>query len=235
MPRASGASSTPFRRGLTETTVGTGLPACAGNERRGTAAAVELPLFLFVRLELRLQGGELGEGRIGIGLARAALARRLLAAGEDARLAAPVGPAVGALILAIRTIEARRARAIGALGPALTFWLGWPGLALVVGAIAAAATPATAGRFRRRRGRRAVRACRLLGRASGLFGTLCRRLAARPLRTRVPARTAALVGAAPGPPDLDELRLRDPRGGGGPPGGGGGAGATPGPPVCAAA
>src|ERR1700716_1125268 len=55
-------------------------------ERR---AAVALPLLLFVRLELRLQGGELGEGRIGIGLARAALARGLLAAGEDARLPAP--------------------------------------------------------------------------------------------------------------------------------------------------
>src|ERR1700704_3090642 len=178
-------------------------------ERR---AAVALPLLLLVRLKLRLQGGELGERRIGIGLARAAFARGLLAAGEDARVAAAVGPAVGALILAIRAVEARRARAIVALGPALTFWLGWPGLTLVVGAIAAAATSATAGRFRRRRGRRAVRACRLLGRASGLFGTLRRRLAARPLRAGVPARTAALVGAAAGPPNLDEVRLRDRRG-----------------------
>src|SRR5690242_11226283 len=82
-----------------------------------------LSLLLLVRLELGLQGGQLGEGRIGIGIAVGALARALLGGGEHPRglaaIATAIGPAVAALgpvgtiaAVAARTVLAVAARAL---------------------------------------------------------------------------------------------------------------------------
>src|SRR5262249_13914911 len=169
-------------------------------------------LSLVAGLELRLQRGELGEGRIGIGLAVAAVARAFFRCGVDAVLAAAIGPPIAptlAPLAAIRTIESFPAlfplralrpvatRPLAALGPILA--------SLAIAPIRAATAllarrlggggRAGPGAAPRRGGR--------LGRAGG-----CRGLALRtPLRPCVPSRATPLVRTAARPPDLDELRL----------------------------
>src|SRR6185437_12040972 len=177
-------------------------------ERAGVPATAS-PLFFVAGLELRLQGGELGERRVRIRLAIAALARGLLGGGENAVLVAPTITTIGSALASIGTLRAAASFAavgttpLAALGPLVTATLA------VATAVTSAASLAVGRGWRRRGvGRSAISARRLLGRG----GRRSRLALLTARRTAVPARTTPLVGAATRTPYLDELRLGDERG-----------------------
>src|SRR5690242_19037764 len=156
-----------------------------------------LSLLLLVRLELGLQGGQLGEGRIGIGIAVGALARARLGSGEHPRRLAAITTAIGPAVAALgaggtsAAVAARAILAVAARARALR--AGLAGLAIL------AATAATALRLLRgRRGRDALACCRRRAGSGCLAGSLLAARAAR--RAAVTARSAALIRSPTRPP-----------------------------------
>ena len=191
------------------------LPAKCGEREHGQCAQTiqqpALSLLFVAGLELRLQRGELGERRIGIGLAIGAIARALLGGGEDA-VAAAIGPPVRTALAPIRPLGPFRPLAAFTAPTTLLAITARPRTALAAILAALAITPAMppAALFAGRLGRSRCARRSAIAASGRLLGRGCRRLALlrTPRRTRVTARTAPFVRAATRPPDLDELRLR---------------------------